>query len=126
MNKLSVLLLCFLVGTVCSTCQKKDNARFKTAIIGSWYQDGASTPLLHIQFSDNGPCDWYDSSRIRHQSNWSLDNTCLYFDQKVGNSGLGVSPQCIHSIEHTKMLTPKVRWSRGKIIFANGLILNEE
>ena len=126
MSKLSVLLLCLFAGAVCSTCQKKDSDRFKTAIIGSWYQEGTSAPSLHIQFKDDGSCIWYDSSTVVHHSSWSLDNACLYFDQKIGSSQLGIDPQCIKSIQHTKMLSAKVRWSRGKIVFDNGVELLEE
>jgi hypothetical protein len=50
----------------------------------------------------------------------------LYFDQKIGISQLGIDPQCIKSIQHTKMLSAKVRWSRGKIVFDNGVELLEE
>lgn len=126
MSKLSVFLLCLFVGAVCSTCQKKDSTRFKTAIVGSWYQEGASTPVLHIQFMEDGSCTWYDSSQNRHNSKWSLDNSCLYFDQKIGGSELGTAPTCIRSIQHTKMLSKKMRWSSGKIVFNTGLELIEE
>ncbi len=126
MSKLSILVLCLFAGAICSTCQKKDSSRFKTAIIGSWYREGASTPSLHIQFLEDGTCIWYDSTSIKHNSNWSLDNACLYFDQKIGTSELGIDPQCIHSIKHTKMLSKKVRWTRGEIVFDNGFELIEE
>lgn len=126
MSKFSLLALCLFVGAICSTCQKKDSARFKTAIIGSWYQDGTSTPSLHIQFKEDGTSVWYDSSSIKHIANWSLDNGCLYFDQKIGNTQLGIEPQCIHGISHTKMLSKKVRWNRGEIVFDNGLKFLEE
>lgn len=126
MSKLSVLMFCLFIGAVCSTCQKKDSTRFKTAIIGSWYQEGTGSPKLHIQFKDDGTCVWYDSSGIKQQASWSLDNACLYFNQSISTTSLGTAPQCIRSIQHTKMLSPKVRWSRGKIVFDNQLELIEE
>jgi len=128
--KSKILLLVLFLTSCFISCKKNNPKYFNENIGGAWelMADDTSVNKLSIGFNGAGEFNQYNKQNgiaTLETYHYHLEGSKLIFDTIVSNAAFSTSELIIKSITRSKSIGQYV-YSKGKLIFENGIVFQKE